>query len=127
MALCSVAGPAANFLLAVGFLVILKLLLTTPFGIHDDNAALVFTPLLLMMKAGVIMNVVFAAFNLLPIPPLDGGRVLMGLLPWRQAAMLEKIEPYGFLIILALVATGLSSYIIEPMISVLMAALRLFL
>jgi len=127
MALCSVAGPAANFLLAAGFLIVLKLLLTTPFGISDDHAALVFTPLLLMMKAGVIMNIVFAAFNLLPVPPLDGGRVLMGLLPWRQAAMLEKIEPYGFLIILALVATGLSSYIIEPMISVLMAALRLLL
>ncbi len=127
MALSAVAGPAVNFVLAAIFLILLKVALTATQGVMDDHAEMLVTPLLLMLKAGVIMNVVFAAFNLLPIPPLDGGRVLMGLLPWQQAAMLEKIEPYGFFIVLALVATGLSNYFVGPLISALMAILRLLL
>jgi Zn-dependent protease len=126
MALSAIAGPAVNFILAAIFLLLLKVAMTAAQGV-DDDAAMIFTPLLLMLKAGVIMNVVFAAFNLLPIPPLDGGRVLMGILPWQQAAMLEKIEPYGFFIVLALVATGLSNYVVGPLISGLMTILRLLL
>lgn len=126
MALSAVAGPAINFILAAACIVLLKVaLITTPE--IDGPAAMIFTPLLIMLKTGVIMNVVFAAFNLLPIPPLDGGRVLMGLLPWRQASMLEKIEPYGFFIVLALVATGLSNYFVGPLINALLATLRFLL
>lgn len=126
MALSAIAGPATNFVLAAICLILLKVTMTASQGV-DGEAAMILIPLGLMLKAGVIMNVVFAAFNLLPIPPLDGGRVLMGILPWQQAAMLEKIEPYGFFIVLALVATGLSNYFVGPLISALMTILRLLL
>lgn len=62
-----------------------------------------------MCRAGVLTNVVMFAFNLFPLPPLDGGRILTGLLPWRQALWLSRVEPWGFFIVLALVLTGVAS------------------
>ena len=62
-----------------------------------------------MCRAGVLTNVVMFAFNLFPLPPLDGGRILAGLLPWRQALWLSRVEPWGFFIVLALVLTGVAS------------------
>ncbi|MDO8931744.1 MAG: site-2 protease family protein [Rhodocyclaceae bacterium] len=62
-----------------------------------------------MGRAGVLVNVVMFAFNLFPLPPLDGGRILVGLLPWKQAAMVSRIEPWGFFIVMALVLTGIVS------------------
>jgi Zn-dependent protease len=62
-----------------------------------------------MCKAGVLVNLVMFAFNLFPLPPLDGGRILVGLLPWRQAVLLSRIEPWGFFIVMALVLTGVVS------------------
>jgi Zn-dependent protease len=59
-----------------------------------------------MCQAGVLVNVVMFAFNLFPLPPLDGGRVLTGLLPWKQALAFSRIEPYGFFIVMALVLFG---------------------
>lgn len=64
-----------------------------------------------MCKAGMLTNVVMFAFNLFPLPPLDGGRVLVGLLPWRQAMQFSRIEPWGFFIVMALVVTGVISSI----------------
>jgi Zn-dependent protease len=62
-----------------------------------------------MCQAGVLVNVVMFAFNLFPLPPLDGGRILVGVLPWKQAAMVSRIEPWGFFIVLGLVVTGVIS------------------
>ena len=62
-----------------------------------------------MAKAGVLVNLVMWAFNLFPLPPLDGGRVLVGLLPPRQAIALSRIEPWGFFIVLGLVLAGIVS------------------
>lgn len=62
-----------------------------------------------MCKAGMLTNVVMFVFNLFPLPPLDGGRVLVGLLPWRQAMQVSRIEPWGFFIVMALVVTGVIS------------------
>ena len=62
------------------------------------------TYFLKMSLAGVVVNVSMFVFNLFPLPPLDGGRVLVGLLPWRAAVWLSKVEPYGMYIILGLVA-----------------------
>jgi len=60
-----------------------------------------------LARAGVLVNLVMWAFNLFPLPPLDGGRILVGLLPWRQAQMVSRIEPWGFFIVMALVIAGI--------------------
>jgi Zn-dependent protease len=68
------------------------------------------------------------AFNLFPLPPLDGGRILVGLLPWRQALMVSKIEPWGFFIVMALVITGVvNSLWMQPLIGVSFDLLKLLL
>ncbi|MEY3917255.1 MAG: hypothetical protein RLZZ140_818 [Pseudomonadota bacterium] len=60
-----------------------------------------------MCKAGILVNVVMFVFNLFPLPPMDGGRILVGLLPWRQAMLVSRIEPYGFFIVLGLLVAGI--------------------
>jgi Zn-dependent protease len=62
-----------------------------------------------MCQAGVLVNVVMFVFNLFPLPPLDGGRILVGLLPYRQAMASQRIEPWGFFIVMALVMAGVVS------------------
>ena len=62
-----------------------------------------------MCKAGMLTNVVMFAFNLFPLPPLDGGRILVGVLPWRQAVLVSRVEPWGFFIVMALVISGMST------------------
>ncbi len=91
----ALAGPGINFLQALAWL--LAFYLMKGFGVTE-------TYFLKMSLAGVVVNVSMFVFNLFPLPPLDGGRVLVGLLPWRAAVWLSKIEPYGMYIILGLVA-----------------------
>lgn len=96
----ALAGPAANFVQAFLWLVLSTVLegvgVTEPFFIK-------------MCVAGVSINLMMFAFNLFPIPPLDGGRILVGLLPYRQAVMVSRIEPFGFFIVLALLTTPIIS------------------
>jgi Zn-dependent protease len=74
-----------------------------------------------MLGFGLYVNLLLALFNLLPIPPLDGGRVLMGLLPPRQAYTLSRIEPFGFLLVIVLIYfTGLWKAVIAPMVNFLL-------
>jgi Zn-dependent protease len=96
----ALAGPGSNLVQAI-FWAILYLLLV--------KASLTERFFLEMCQAGVLVNVVMFAFNLFPLPPLDGGRILVGVLPWKQAAMVSRIEPWGFFIVLGLVVTGLIS------------------
>jgi len=91
----ALAGPAINFLQALVWL--LALYVMKHVGVTEDY-------FLKMSLAGVVVNVSMFVFNLFPLPPLDGGRVLVGLLPWRAAVWLSKVEPYGIYIVLALVA-----------------------
>lgn len=93
----ALAGPASNFVQALlwGCLTLLLLRL----GVQERF----FTE---MCQAGVLVNVVMFVFNLFPLPPLDGGRILVGLLPWRQAVWLSRIEPWGFFIVMGLVLLG---------------------
>ncbi len=104
------AGPFANLLMALLWAFALKLVLLAP-----DNA---FTlPLGLMARAGITVNLVLMLLNLLPILPLDGGRIAVSLLPNRLAYGFSRLEPYGFPILLLLLFTNLLGAILNPMLS----------
>src|ERR1700744_4850732 len=104
------AGPASNFVQALLWGVVLVLM--TAF--HVDEAF--FTR---MAQAGISVNLVLGVLNLFPLPPLDGGRVLLALLPVRAALMLSRLEPYGFFIVMALVVTGtLTRFWLGPLVSI---------
>ncbi len=109
----ALAGPGINFVLAVISVLMVKLLLATsalwPFFI--------ISPLIKMLGASIWINLLLAVFNLLPLPPLDGSKILMGLLPEKAAVSYARIEPYGFVIMLVLFYTGILPKIILPIIS----------
>ncbi len=109
MALVAIAGPLANLLMAIGWALVMKLGL----ALADDMPWLGL-PLLYMGDAGITINLILMLLNLVPIPPLDGGRVLAGVLPGRLSWQLERIEPYGFFIVLALLVTGLLGAMLGP-------------
>jgi Zn-dependent protease len=101
------AGPFSNLLMAVLWAGLLKFALAFS-GTYFSP------PLALMGAAGVFVNVIFAVLNLLPLPPLDGGRILVSLLPPRLAYNVARIEPYGFFVIIALLAAGILGTIMWP-------------
>lgn len=125
------AGPATNLALAVACGVLFRLIVAVnpSLILHlqpgagpstwSDPVAIFLVPVLLMLLEAVKWNVVLAIFNMIPIPPLDGGRVMVGLLPPRQSEAWSSIEPFGFFIIIALVfldPLGFWSQIISPLI-----------
>ncbi|MDH3394397.1 MAG: site-2 protease family protein [Desulfobulbaceae bacterium] len=109
----ALAGPGANLLLALASAVFLKLLI----AVQSLLPLFLLKPLLLMLTASIWINIMLAVFNLLPIPPLDGGRVLASLLPPQLAPTYRRIEPFGFILLLALFYSGLISKLIMPLIS----------
>jgi Zn-dependent protease len=96
----ALAGPGANLVQAILWGILL--VLCRAFEVSEAFAFLV-------CDAGVKWNVIMFVFNLFPLPPLDGGRILVGLLPGRQAMMLARVEPWGFFIVMALVIFGVVS------------------
>jgi len=127
MAISAGAGPLMNILLAVASMLILKFIIFPLSLVLPVVVSKIFLkPLTLMLSSSIIINIVLAAFNLIPIPPLDGGRIVMGLLPQRQAYSYGKIEPYGFIIVIILIATGIAGYIISPIMEIIWRFVRLF-
>lgn len=114
------AGPITNLLLATASALILRGMITFANPAADGSQlSMIIEPMVLMLAFSVYINLLLAIFNMIPLPPLDGGRVLSGLLPYRQAAALARIEPYGMVIIIALVFfTNIFSYVILPFLNV---------
>jgi len=109
MAIVAAAGPAANLLMALFWAVLAKIGFLLP-----DTTAWIGEPLRYMGLGGILANVLLMVFNLLPLPPLDGGRVAVGLLPGPLAWQLSRLEPYGFFILIGLMITGVLGYLILP-------------
>ncbi len=115
MALVALSGPLTNFLLAVLSSIIFHL----TFGGFTGSAGVwgrIIVPVHLMAKYSVMVNLVLMAINLLPILPLDGGRIVAGLAPEPLAMAMGRIERYGMLIVLLLIASGIWSYVVTPVI-----------
>ena len=106
----ALAGPASNFVQAIFWAVVMITLVGM--GVEERF-------FLEMARAGVLVNLVMWAFNLFPVPPLDGGRILVGLLPWKQAQVVSRLEPYGFFIVMGLVIMGVVGTLwLRPLMSV---------
>lgn len=106
------AGPASNLVIATVAAIVLRVL--QPGDLEPNAAVEISTPIGALLEETVSMNVLLAVFNMVPVPPLDGGNVLSGLLRGEVANMFDRIRPYGFLILYALMFTGTLFTIIAP-------------
>jgi Zn-dependent protease len=113
------AGPGANLLMALFWGIVIQI------G-HAMNNGFASMPLMLMGAAGIFINAILAALNLLPLPPLDGGRIAVGLLPRGASMALARIEPYGFFILIALMFTGVLGVLVTPLINLFFYIVGLF-
>ena len=118
-AIIAAAGPASNLVLAVTAAGIMAALPDVAPGDIAGRAAMA-APLQ-MLRVAVILNVLLAVFNMLPVPPLDGGNVLIGVLPPSGAHLVEQLRPYGFLILYALMLTGMLGLIAEPVLALVLS------
>ena len=115
----ALAGPGSNFFQALVWMALLYVYK----GMEVNEPFLVE-----MAQGGVLVNVVMFVFNLFPLPPLDGGRILVGLLPYRQAMLVSRVEPWGFFIVMALVLAGVvSSLWMRPLMGLTYQLIQLLL
>ncbi|MBI1422172.1 MAG: site-2 protease family protein [Gammaproteobacteria bacterium] len=118
IALVAAAGPVANLLMAIFWALLVKIGTLLPQGF------ILSTPLIYMGLFGILINTVLMVFNLVPIPPTDGGRILTSLLPPRMAYSVSRIEPYGMFILIGLMLTGILWHLIGPVIHAVMTIIR---
>ena len=111
-AFIAAAGPASNIAMAIAGALVLAFIPDSPPG---DIAGSAFSaPLVGLFRGFVIINVLLAVFNMIPVPPLDGGNVLLGVLPAAGARIIEQLRPYGFIILYALMLTGVLGDFVWP-------------
>lgn len=118
MALVAVAGPVANLLMALFWVLVIKLGVVLGPQLGYSKLFFIYSGV-----AGIFINTVLLVLNLLPLPPLDGGRVVTGLLPGPLAWKFSRIEPYGFIILVALLATGVLATVLGGPLQFLIAGL----
>ncbi len=124
MALSSLAGPTVNIFMAITFSFFFRAVMPFFEGFFSKQVwALIGVPISLMFGYGVLINVVLAVLNMIPIPPLDGSRIVYWLLPDKQAAAYYRLERYGLFIILALFGLGILGRVISPIIRPLVTLL----
>ncbi|GMR05201.1 MAG: site-2 protease family protein [Thermodesulfobacteriota bacterium] len=111
----SLAGPLSNIVLAGVFAIALRLFSTELAPLISGYPG-IYKPLFVMIQVSVIINVSLAVFNMIPIPPLDGSKVLLHALPYRKALKFSRIEPYGFIILILLIMTGVIHKFISPIV-----------
>lgn len=111
LALATAAGPLSNLVMAFLWMCLFKI--ATLWGSERSSLSLF---ILLSARAGILINLLFAYLNLIPIPPLDGSRILASLLPTRYALIFQKLEPFGLFILIALMFFGILSFILSPLL-----------
>ena len=109
--LVAAAGPASNLAIALAAAIVLLLVPVSPQTLDATNVSV---PIAAMLGQLMRLNVLLAVFNMIPIPPLDGGNVLAGLLPYSAAHVFNKLRPYGFLLLYALILSGGFNYLVLP-------------
>lgn len=125
-ALTAFAGPCSNIIMAILFTIILKILLITGVILPTINSV-VGSIILNMLILTIQFNVVFAIFNLIPIPPFDGSRILYFFLPAKGREYMYKIEQYSFIIILVILVTGIGSKLVSPIVNFVLGLLSNFI
>ncbi len=125
-ALTAFAGPCSNIIMAILFTIILKILLITGVILPTINSV-VGSIILNMLILTIQFNVVFAIFNLIPIPPFDGSRILYFFLPAKGREYMYKIEQYSFVIVLVILVTGIGSKLVSPIVNFVLGLLSKFI
>lgn len=125
-ALTAFAGPCSNIIMAILFTIILKILLITGVILPTINSV-VGSIILNMLILTIQFNVLFAIFNLIPIPPFDGSRILYFFLPAKGREYMYKIEQYSFIIVLVILVTGIGSKLVSPIVNFVLGLLSKFI
>lgn len=119
----SMAGALANFTVAILFFILFRFLVNLPPAQEGSIWIFFHVPAVTIAAAGVFVNAILGVFNLLPIPPLDGSKILAALLPGRWAAQFMRLERFGFIILILIIASGALDIIFQPVLRILQSLL----